>query len=202
MVSDVSPSVMQRVVAALFFGAFLLAGCAVLVSLTRSLVIREWRASHRFVEAQCTVLDKRVVEHVGHEGPSYRPEFRVRYAVAGKTHELWTYEAAKISAPGRAYSERILEEFTVGQQYPCWYDPDDPGSAVLVRGTSWFLYLFLLIPLASIAAGGAGIWFVICEKAGRPQQSVPTIKAKAGSYGSAFSQVDPVAGPLVGRHPH
>src|SRR4051794_15793261 len=94
-------SIKERIAFAIFFGVFLIVGCAVLISMMQSLVIPEWRVNHRFVEAQCTILDKRIVEHKGDDGPMYRPEFCIRYAVASKVREVWTYEAAKISISER-----------------------------------------------------------------------------------------------------
>jgi hypothetical protein len=84
-----------------FCAVFFLAGCIFLVGLGYSVVIPEWRANNYFVEHTCVVLDKRIDEHAGDDGPTYRPEFLIRYSIAGRDYEVWTYEATRHYSSGR-----------------------------------------------------------------------------------------------------
>jgi hypothetical protein len=142
--------------AAVFCFGFFLAGSAFLYVIITHWLVPVWRANYAYVEHTCVVLDKRLVETEGDDGPVYRPEFLIRYAVDGRDYEIWTYEAARVSTNNRSGQQAVVEQFVVGRQYPCWYDPDDPGRAVLARGHPWLLYLFLLVPLAFVGFGAWG----------------------------------------------
>jgi hypothetical protein len=145
----------------LFFGVFLLAGIGAGVGVFLGLVRPLWRANHVYVESRCVVLDKRIVEGRGNKGgTTYRPEIHISYNVSGRAYQTWTYDAAKVSSSGRAGKQKIIDQFVAGREYPCWYDPDDPSKAVLVRGFSW-AYLFILLPLVFVAVGAGGIYFTV-----------------------------------------
>jgi hypothetical protein len=130
------------------------------------LVLPEWRANHLYVEGRCVLLDKRLVEdsssgYRGARNSTYRPEFLIRYTVAGREYQAWTYDAwvlaLRASTALRWPKERVLDSFTVGQEYPCWYDPADPSQVVLVRGYSWFSYGLALALGVSLLLIGTGV---------------------------------------------
>src|SRR5262245_15073960 len=109
---------------------------------------RELRANLVYVEGRCVVLDKRVVEDPSRRkavNSTYRPEFLIRYTAGGREHLVWAYTADRSSSALRWPKERVLERFTVGQEYPCWYDPADPSQVVLVRGYSGWTYGVLVV---------------------------------------------------------
>jgi hypothetical protein len=67
--------------------------------------------------------------------------------------------------------QAIVDSFQVGATYPCWYDPDRPDRAVLVRGQMWGAYVFLILPLGFLAVGGIGMliaWKLSSSQAVRP----------------------------------
>jgi hypothetical protein len=135
----------------------LILGCVALGVLIWILVIPEWRAAQYFVENTCVILDKRVVVNSDDEDSTYRTDFLIRYTVNDKQYEVWTYKASRLASSGLARHEGTLGQFQVGGQYPCWYDPDVPSTAVLVRGLGWGVYIALLIPLLFIVVGLVGI---------------------------------------------
>jgi hypothetical protein len=155
--------------ACVFFGVFLLIGAMFFGLLLYTLTLPELSALVRYVEHTATVLDKRLVENAGDDGPTYRPELLIRYTVDNREYQTWTYEAGKVASGGRAGKQAILDRFVVGQDYPCWYDPADPGRAVLVRGLSW-VNLFLLIPLIFMAVGAGGIYYALANRGKSPEQ--------------------------------
>lgn len=105
---------------------------------------REVRVHTRFIEHKCVVLEKHLRVNNSTDGaPTYRPDFLIEYTVDGQVYREWAYDITGGYSSGRGSKERVLASFTVGQQYPCWYDPAKPDSVVLVRNYSWFLYLFL-----------------------------------------------------------
>lgn len=132
-------------------GVLLFAGALAIV------IVPEWRANYRYVEGACVVLDKRIAESRtsknGRTSMTYRPDIHIRYQTPAGEHTAWTYDAARIYSIGRSGKEEALEQFRVGSQYPCWYDPEHPDRVVLVRGWSTFCWIMTLTPLALTAAG-------------------------------------------------
>ena len=121
---------------ALFFGSFLVVGCLALWAAIHFLVVPEWRANRHFVETTCTVLSKHLGQSSEAESPRWRPEVEIEYQVDGQTYRPTIYDAAGMYSISRDSAEQKLDRFEVGQEYPCWYDPIDPGRAVLVQGYS------------------------------------------------------------------
>ena len=115
------------------------------------------------------MLQKKLGETEGDTGTLYRPEIKIQYQVQDTTYRPVTYDIHLASSPtakgrwpatatpaiGRGYP-RAVERFTEGQKYPCWYDPANPGVAVLVRGYQWWIWLVFLVPgsFIGIVRGG------------------------------------------------
>lgn len=143
---------------AVFSALSLLAGCLMLANLLRQVLIPEWRASNEFRPATCRVVDKRIQEQVDDKGQKlYRPDVRIRYDVEGTTHDRWTYDAARLFTSDQKQNQTLLDAFAVNSEQPCWYDPLDPEQVVLIRGYSWYAWLFLILPVPFIALGGGGL---------------------------------------------
>lgn len=142
---------------ALFFGLFLLLGCGGVVAIFLALVVPEWRVNHVFLAQPCVVRDKRIGETQGEAPPRYRPEIQIEYQVNGETYRTWTYDARGAYSAGRQDKQDILDRFAVGEQYLCWYNPADPGEAVVVRGYSWWLWLAFIVPGSFVLIGGGGL---------------------------------------------
>ena len=131
----------------LLFGLSFLAGCGLLVAYV-SAVLLESRANNRYLPNSCLVLDRRLAtgmsdvvvvrdgEHWTQPKPSYHPEIEIQYEVGGRKYEVWTYDAIFRFSTDRAAQQAIVDSFRVGANYPCWYDPDRPERAILVRGNA------------------------------------------------------------------
>ena len=116
-------------------------GCGGTVLMFSSFVMPEWRVNHEFVETTCRVLDKRIGEKQGEDGPLYRPEIKIEYEAGGETYRDWHYDIHWVYSSGRENAQAILDQFALfdsakNNRYPCWYDPTNPYVAVLVRGIS------------------------------------------------------------------
>jgi hypothetical protein len=162
----------------MFFSLFLLGGCCFLLVITWADVVVPWRVNHRYQETPCVVLDRRVDQRAfpgggdpavggGGVSPGYRPEILIQYEVDGKTYRTWTYDSPPGRGVrhygGRADAQVALDGFSVGQVYRCWYDPDEPGEAVLVRGYRHLWWL--CFPWPFILMGGLGlIWLLLTRK--------------------------------------
>jgi hypothetical protein len=147
---------------AVFFAVFLLLGCAGIVMMLSDLVLPEWRVCHEFVETTCKVLDKRIGEKPGEGGPLYRPEIKIEYEVDGETYRDWHYDIHRDYAGGREGAQAALERFALYDKtkkncYACWYDPTDPGVAVLVQKYSWWVWLLFTVPVSFVVIGAGGL---------------------------------------------
>ena len=147
----------------LFYAAFLLAGCGGLVALFAFLVIPEWRVNNEFVERSCVVIQKRIGETKDEDGTLYRPEFHIKYEVEGVNYLVWTFDIRMAYSGGRENAQDILDQFAETTdperpiEYPCWYDPANPESVVLVRRSSWWIWLIFIVPASFILIGGGGL---------------------------------------------
>ena len=77
-----------------------------------------------------------------------KPEFAVRYQVEGRELLSTGYDTGSSLrvGGGQAQMEKAFQEWAVGAQVPCWYDPAEPTAVVLKRGFGG-AYLFGLLPL-------------------------------------------------------
>lgn len=150
-----------RVGEALFFAFFLLAGLGGLLAILWTMLIPEWRVNHEFAQTTCTVLAKRLGETDGDDGPLYRPEITIRYEVDGRLRVATTYDICRSYTSNRKSREAVLARFEIGKQYPCWYDPTNHNTAVVVRGYSWWLWLVLVVPISFILLGGGGLLYCL-----------------------------------------
>jgi len=161
---------------AVFFSLLFLAGCVGLVCVFAWFIIPEWRANHEFIRHACRVLDKRVAEIPDGDSTTYRPEIQIEYEVGGETFHIWTYDICGTYSSGRVDKEAVLENFQVGKVYPCWYDPANPSKAVLVRGYSWLLWLFLILPISFVLIGGGGLIHAVLHLGKSAERSAATTK--------------------------
>jgi uncharacterized protein DUF3592 len=106
---------------------------------------REVKANWWYEETHCTVVDKQLVD-VAADVPMYACRFFLRYSVPNrdKPIEVWApFHASYFAASSsRSEQEAILHRFQIGQQYSCWYDPDQPHRVVLARGFSTGCFVF------------------------------------------------------------
>jgi hypothetical protein len=140
---------------------FFIFGCALFVMMVY-LVVLDFRVNNRYLPNSCVVLDRRITSEAVDEPDvgrrtAYRPEIKIRYEVAGRKYEDWTYDAIHRLYNDQAAPKAIVDSFQVGATYPCWYDPDSPDRAILVRGHTWIVYVFLIIPVVFLLIGGVGI---------------------------------------------
>jgi hypothetical protein len=145
---------------ALFFALLLILGAAFLFLLLSRTVIPEWRANHEFVETTAVVLDKRVEQRSDRDGnPVFAPKARIHYEQA--PDDVWTYDIAGTTFSNAADAQGRLDRLTIGQTYPCWYDPMNPEAAVLVRGYSLWFWMLLLVPLGFMLIGGGALAYLL-----------------------------------------
>ncbi|HYW81253.1 MAG TPA: hypothetical protein VE890_16840 [Thermoguttaceae bacterium] len=145
----------------IFFAFFSLIGCAGFAVAFMALVVPQWRVNHEFVEHRCIVLDKRIGELNDEDGTLYRPEIEIEYHIGDETFRIWTYDIHQAYSSGREAKQAILDQFLIDPknpiEYVCWYDPAEPGTAVLVRNYMWWVWLVLIVPSTFILIGLGGV---------------------------------------------
>jgi hypothetical protein len=147
---------------AIFFSVLVVLGVAGVLAGILLLVIPEWRVNHGFVETTCTVLKKEVGETAGPAGKGkqavlYRPDIKIQYEAHGIIYRPVTYDIHRAYTSNLAAAQTATAAFVERQEYPCWYDPANPGVAVLVRGYQWWSWLAFLVPGSFLAIGAGGL---------------------------------------------
>jgi hypothetical protein len=145
----------------LFFAVFLIFGIAAFAIMLANIAWPELRANRHYLETRCTILKTAISERRTDDGLTYRPDITIAYKVSGRKFETVTYDAARMYSSSEANAQEVVNQFHVGEQYACWYDPGDPQQAVLVRGYSGWMYLLLLVPVSFIIIGGGGLIYTL-----------------------------------------
>ncbi len=95
------------------------------------------------------------------------------------TYSSKTYDIHHATRGTRDEAQAAIGRFVVGQSYPCWYDPADPQTVVLVRGYQWWIWPALLIPGSFVVIGIGGLvytalqWGKSAERRAAAVRSVP-----------------------------
>lgn len=82
----------------------------------------------------------------GDDGPTYRPNIKYKYTVAGKEYQGDRYRYGQWSSGGRS-AHRIVASHPVAAQVEVYYSPDDPTDSVLtagLEGMDLFFAMFML----------------------------------------------------------
>ena len=77
----------------------------------------------------------------------------MRYPVDGvETFSTGYTTASAFNFNTRAGTGSVFDRFAIGTTHPCWYDPQDPKTVVLVRGPGG-AYVFALLPIPVLVIG-------------------------------------------------
>ncbi|GMV79471.1 MAG: hypothetical protein AMXMBFR7_06550 [Planctomycetota bacterium] len=185
----------------LVFGLIFLTAGIIVSFAAVGMVHKGYRAHTAYLPAQAVILDKQLIENSDSDGTTYRAEFTFTFRVApgaaeaggdGIPYTVKGYDGMKTSSSGRSSHQEILDAYQVGQTYPCWYDPDDPNQAVLVKPSQWNL-LWLLFPVPFVGFGlfAASIAIRNWARRGEPDTpptpvaaAVPKPAAVSAAYGA------------------
>jgi uncharacterized repeat protein (TIGR01451 family) len=119
------------------------------------LAYNDYRSYTAYREASCYVFDSTIDKLQSRNSESgtsytYTPEFAVSYtALDTETYASVTPPASSIKRNSIGPAQQQVERFAVGSVQPCWYDPNDLGMVLLMRGPG-AAYLFALLPLAPL----------------------------------------------------
>lgn len=101
-------------------------------------ILPDITVSDTYDVAQCLVENEKIVEK-GTLLHSYRADFLVSYSVEDEPYRTWVSGNGLDTSftTDRASQRAVLDQFEVGQTYPCWYDPEAPEVVVLVLRHDW-----------------------------------------------------------------
>lgn len=120
-------------------------------------VVESLRSHTTFVEARCTVLDRARSGSPYGDGGDLAPMAALRYRTPAGPRVSLGFDArgAFNGADTAAY-----QDFTVGRDYPCWFDPQRPGRVVLRRGPTGVALLAMMpaVALLGLASGVRRAW--------------------------------------------
>jgi hypothetical protein len=121
----------------LFFAAIILASGVALVWIFGGLALRDWRIATHYREAECEILSLQMMPRAKkvqynffrRRHPGNIPVFTFRFVADGRTITTAGFDALD----GRDARAEDYTHFRTGERYPCWFDPEEPTRAVLVK---------------------------------------------------------------------
>src|SRR5690349_7635743 len=99
-----------------FFLVFLLIGLVGTVVFGAVMIWPVVEARLWFEETTCVVLDGRIREQKGKDGPTYRAEVQIEYTVNGIVHRPWATNAVNVASNVRSEHEAVLRRFSKGNR--------------------------------------------------------------------------------------
>lgn len=91
-------------------------------------------SSLSFEPVSCVVLESKVAEHSDSEGSSYAAEIRYRYSIDGTEYQSDRVYAGTRNSTGSGRAHRLVVRYPSGSVTNAYFNPNQPGVAVLRRG--------------------------------------------------------------------
>ena len=135
------------------------------LSIFAAMAWHDWRTISAFRQSSCTILDSRLRIETSPSSTSsppgrrqntttYEPLLAMRYVDNGREVIGTGYSTGSRLQIGRGSSTiSEYEQFKIGAQVPCWFDPDDPARVMVLPGFGG-AYFFALLPLGLLLACG------------------------------------------------
>jgi len=164
----------------LFFTACLLLGAVTLGLIVFWYVLPQWRVNRYFRETTCRVVVVPGVEKQEEmETTLYQPTIRYEYAVDQMRYIGHHYDLLGTRYAERDKAEAVSVAFKMNETYPCWYDPLEPRTAVLSRG-SLLAYWALLLPVAFLAIGVGGLGYTVWQFSASRERRAAIVQKASG----------------------
>jgi hypothetical protein len=146
-------------------------------------ILPVWRAAQAktWPTVSCRVVSSRVVSHSDSDGTTYSVDILYEYEYGGRTWRSNRYDFMGGSSSGRARKQAVVDRHPPGAETTCHVRPDEPETAVLVRGFTPVM-LVGLVPLVFMLVGLAGMIATLRKRlgagGGRPEyRSSPGVHA-------------------------
>lgn len=133
------------------------------LSIFAAMAWHDWRTISVYPQTTCTVIDTRMrIETTPSAISSARrrssntnlqPLLALRYVDNGREMIGTGYTTgSRLQIGSGASTMREYEQFKIGAQVPCWFDPDNPAHVMVLPGFGG-AYFFALLPIGMLAAG-------------------------------------------------
>ncbi len=160
------------------------------------------KAAADWSQTQCTILKSKVEAHSGDEGQTtYHPKLRFEYVVDQVTHESDRYSFDNMNGSAD-YANQVVKDHRVGSLHDCFYDPEEPDEAVLVRELQQTSIWMTLFPFVFIVIGVVvGTIAVLGIGFKKKNQSSVSGKIKASASKFAANKISAQPPPASDFHP-
>ena len=119
--------------------------------------MNEYSQLQRYQTGKCTITAKQLLQQEvtqtqvqtinGHTTTTtitmqeYRPNFQFTVQTTdGQSFSAQGYDAFSSTTSDRTSQQAIVDQYTVGATYPCWYNPVNPSQAVLARPSNGAIF--------------------------------------------------------------
>lgn len=145
----------EKLGATLFFSFFLALG--LLAAWFLGAMIFQSLATYTWTKTPAKILHSAVGEDTQRDSP-FSVEVRFQYEWNGQTHISTKYRPQTERSSQHDTIQKQLKALPAGKTVTCLVNPARPTEAILRRSSPWF-GLFILIPLVFATVGGGGIFF-------------------------------------------
>ncbi len=128
-------------------------------------MLPEWRATQELRGLEpttCQIIDSSIFQR---RMPLAVAEFGLkikasRISEEGLAPPVWIDLGFRGFTPSRADATHLAQWYKPGDEFPCWFDPDDPSRLLLRRPYRWWPLAVALIPASLLAVG---IWGIVAS---------------------------------------
>lgn len=155
--------------------------------------ISQYLAAKEWSTTACQVISSTVRKHdssSSDSGPTYSIDILYSFFVNGREYRSNRYSFMDYSSSAYNSKSEVVKQYPRGKSFSCYYNPLNPGEAVIKRKLGWGM-LLALVPVVLIFGGFAGLYFIFKKKKQVPAYQADFTRAsKAKGLGSVFSTAD------------
>ncbi|MBN2533018.1 MAG: DUF3592 domain-containing protein [Spirochaetales bacterium] len=146
--------------------------CIVIFVHTSSLQTFSWEITDGLI------LSASIIQRLDSDNQiEYYPEVSYSYSIEGKEYRSTRISLFQVGNGTKSEAATIVNRYPTGKNITVYYDPQNPGNAVLVRGISPFVMTILYILVVIVLA--AGIIAAIMVPLSSRERKIRKIRNKA-----------------------
>ncbi len=107
----------------------------------------------------------------GGSSTTYHAEVEYEYTVDGKKYYGDRVSFGQYGSSDRGHASGIVNIFTAGKEVPVYYDPENPGTAVLDTNTGFGSWIMLIVGSVFAVIGVAMFWKLPAAMNKKPEQN-------------------------------
>ena len=124
-------------------------------------VVKGAKKVEKWPATKGVVVDSKVVSHLDSESNQtmFAPAITYRFKVEGKEYTSSDYGFMNMSYNNPRKAEDIVKKYPVGKEITVYYNPENPYKAVLVKNSSFFIYIPQILGGLFTVIGAALLFF-------------------------------------------